>query len=192
MELGGREPLPRYSVLRVEPTWPPPGGAGGRVRVRRDEYSAAGRARLLLWSASRSAAMSYLLPHLTSGWAVDQAILSEENRLIVLRFGHDYDPTCMQMDEVCRVQCPVPVARRPTSSLVVTAGAVLNRGAREELLDHLSRGHDRGSRFQHDVRAVRPVHRHVLLPQQGVRLAVAAPASPRPLARAVRRCAVVS
>ena len=44
--------------------------------------------------------MSYLLPHLTSGWAVDQAILSEENRLVVLRFGHDYDPTCMQMDEV--------------------------------------------------------------------------------------------
>lgn len=44
--------------------------------------------------------MSYLLPHLTSGWACDQAILSEENRLVVLRFGHDYDPTCMQMDEV--------------------------------------------------------------------------------------------
>ena len=47
--------------------------------------------------------MSYLLPHLSSGWAVDQAILSEENRLVVIRFGHDYDPTCMQMDEVrCR------------------------------------------------------------------------------------------
>jgi DIM1 family U5 snRNP protein len=44
--------------------------------------------------------MSYLLPHLTSGWAVDQAILSEEARLVCLRFGHDYDPVCMQMDEV--------------------------------------------------------------------------------------------
>ena len=44
--------------------------------------------------------MSYLLPHLTSGWAVDQAILAEEERLVVVRFGHDYDPTCMQMDEV--------------------------------------------------------------------------------------------
>ena len=44
--------------------------------------------------------MSYLLPHLDSGWAVDQAILAEEDRLVVLRFGHDYDPTCMQMDEV--------------------------------------------------------------------------------------------
>ena len=44
--------------------------------------------------------MSYLLPHLTSGWACDQAILSEETRLVCIRFGHDYDPVCMQMDEV--------------------------------------------------------------------------------------------
>ena len=44
--------------------------------------------------------MSCLLPHLTSGWAVDQAILSEETRLVCIRFGHDYDPVCMQMDEV--------------------------------------------------------------------------------------------
>jgi thiol-disulfide isomerase/thioredoxin len=44
--------------------------------------------------------MSYLLPHLNNGWAVDQAILSEEERVVVIRFGHDYDPTCMQMDEV--------------------------------------------------------------------------------------------
>lgn len=44
--------------------------------------------------------MSYLLPHLHSGYAVDQAILAEEDRVVVLRFGHDYDPTCMQMDEV--------------------------------------------------------------------------------------------
>mmetsp|Transcript_6932 Transcript_6932/g.7982 ORF Transcript_6932/g.7982 Transcript_6932/m.7982 type:complete len:143 (+) Transcript_6932:87-515(+) len=44
--------------------------------------------------------MSYLLPHLDSGWAVDQAILSEEDRVVVIRFGHDYDPTCMVMDEV--------------------------------------------------------------------------------------------
>jgi DIM1 family U5 snRNP protein len=43
--------------------------------------------------------MSYLLPHLHSGWAVDQAILGEEERVVVLRFGHDYDPVCMVMDE---------------------------------------------------------------------------------------------
>ena len=44
--------------------------------------------------------MSYLLPHLGSGWAVDQAIMTEEERVVVIRFGHDHDPTCMQMDEV--------------------------------------------------------------------------------------------
>ena len=42
--------------------------------------------------------MSYLLPHLTSGWAVDQAILTEEERVVVMRFGHDEEPTCMLMD----------------------------------------------------------------------------------------------
>ena len=49
--------------------------------------------------------MSYLLPHLRTGWAVDQAILNEEDRVVVVRFGHDYDPVCMQMDEAS--------ARRP-------------------------------------------------------------------------------
>jgi len=40
-----------------------------------------------------------MLTHLHTGWHVDQAILSEEERVVVLRFGHDWDPTCMQMDE---------------------------------------------------------------------------------------------
>ncbi|CAD8051946.1 unnamed protein product [Paramecium sonneborni] len=44
--------------------------------------------------------MSYLLPHLNSGWAVDQAILDEEEKLVIIRFGHDWDPQCMQMDEI--------------------------------------------------------------------------------------------
>lgn len=44
--------------------------------------------------------MSYLLPHLNSGWEVDQAILSEEDRIVILRFGHDWDQACMQMDEM--------------------------------------------------------------------------------------------
>jgi len=72
--------------------------------------------------------MSYMLPHLTTGWAVDQvnlacvcvilnhgsrsalarglrnmlcrqAILSEEDRVICVRFGHDWDIDCMKMDE---------------------------------------------------------------------------------------------
>eukprot|EP01016_Furgasonia_blochmanni_P001802 TRINITY_DN10717_c0_g1_i1.p1 TRINITY_DN10717_c0_g1~~TRINITY_DN10717_c0_g1_i1.p1 ORF type:complete len:143 (+),score=34.46 TRINITY_DN10717_c0_g1_i1:98-526(+) len=44
--------------------------------------------------------MSYMLPHLISGWEVDQAILSEENRVVIIRFGHDYDPQCMIMDQL--------------------------------------------------------------------------------------------
>jgi DIM1 family U5 snRNP protein len=40
-----------------------------------------------------------MLPHLHNGWQVDQAILSEEDRVVVMRFGHDWDPECMKMDE---------------------------------------------------------------------------------------------
>lgn len=30
------------------------------------------------------------LPKLESGWHVDQAILAEESRVVVIRFGHDW------------------------------------------------------------------------------------------------------
>lgn len=56
-----------------------------------------------VWSDSRpqtTAIMSYMMQHLHNGWQVDQAILSEEDRVVVIRFGHDWDPTCMKMDEV--------------------------------------------------------------------------------------------
>lgn len=43
---------------------------------------------------------SIFIPHLRSGWHVDQAILSEEDRLVVIRFGRDHEPQCMRMDEV--------------------------------------------------------------------------------------------
>ena len=44
--------------------------------------------------------MSYMLPHLENGYEVDQAIISEEDKVVVIRFGHDYDPQCMKMDEI--------------------------------------------------------------------------------------------
>lgn len=31
---------------------------------------------------------------------MDQAIVSGEEKLVVIRFGHDWDTTCMKMDEV--------------------------------------------------------------------------------------------
>lgn len=40
-----------------------------------------------------------MLPHLRTGWEVDQAILAEEDRLVLIRFGHDWDAQCMIMDE---------------------------------------------------------------------------------------------
>ncbi|OLL25496.1 Mitosis protein dim1 [Neolecta irregularis DAH-3] len=43
--------------------------------------------------------MSYVLPHLHSGWHVDQAILREEERVVVIRFGRDADDQCMRQDE---------------------------------------------------------------------------------------------
>ena len=45
--------------------------------------------------------MSYMLPHLDSGYAVDQAILSEEDRVVIIRFGHDWDPVgyCYLLDK---------------------------------------------------------------------------------------------
>lgn len=44
--------------------------------------------------------MSFVLPHLVTGWHVDQAIMSEEERLVIIRFGRDWDPDCMRQDEV--------------------------------------------------------------------------------------------
>ena len=49
--------------------------------------------------STQPSTMSYMLPHLHSGYAVDQAILAEQNRLVIMRFGHDWDPECMAQDE---------------------------------------------------------------------------------------------
>lgn len=43
--------------------------------------------------------MSYLLPHLDTEGDVNNALQSEEERVVVIRWGTDSDPTCMIMDE---------------------------------------------------------------------------------------------
>ncbi|XDG00476.1 hypothetical protein ABKA04_000091 [Annulohypoxylon sp. FPYF3050] len=43
---------------------------------------------------------SIVIPHLNTGWHVDQAILSETERVVAIRFGRDHDPECMRQDEV--------------------------------------------------------------------------------------------
>lgn len=44
--------------------------------------------------------MSYMLIHLKNGWQVDQAIVHEKERVVAIRFGHDWDDDCMVMDEI--------------------------------------------------------------------------------------------
>lgn len=42
---------------------------------------------------------SVILPHLHSAWHVDQSILSEDDRLVVIRFGKDGHPDCLRQDD---------------------------------------------------------------------------------------------
>ncbi len=51
---------------------------------------------------------SVVLPHLVTGWHVDQAIMGEEERLVVIRFGRDWDADCMRQDEVLYSKLPPP------------------------------------------------------------------------------------
>lgn len=46
--------------------------------------------------------MSFLLPKLTSKKEVDQAIKSVAEKVLVLRFGKDDDPVCLQLDDIVR------------------------------------------------------------------------------------------
>lgn len=58
--------------------------------------------------------MAFQLPHLNTGWHVDQAILSEENRIVIIRFGHDWDAQCMEMDE-----CLAKIAEKVKNMAVI-------------------------------------------------------------------------
>ncbi|GMM50405.1 U4/U6-U5 snRNP complex subunit [Starmerella bacillaris] len=42
---------------------------------------------------------SIFLPHLVTGWHVDQAILHGDDKIVVIRFGNDASMECMQVDE---------------------------------------------------------------------------------------------
>ena len=63
--------------------------------------------------------MSYMLPHLDSGYAVDQAILSEEDRVVIIRFGHDWDPVCAYLEQpTARSMWRIAMARARTLKMV--------------------------------------------------------------------------
>lgn len=97
------------------PTWDPPKSAGaGYVPTLSPQASDRGTGRgshlqqrhiflfcQIIFTQHTSTIMgSVVLPHLESGWHVDQAILSEDERLVVIRFGRDHDEACMRQDEV--------------------------------------------------------------------------------------------
>jgi hypothetical protein len=69
---------------------------------------------------------SIVLPHLRSAWHVDQAILSEEERLVVIRFGRDHDRDC-KSPQSCP---PRPKKRRLTHPFAIQASNKMNSSTR--------------------------------------------------------------
>ncbi|CAJ1455164.1 unnamed protein product [Effrenium voratum] len=44
--------------------------------------------------------MAHDLQHLHTAWQVEAAVNEEETRVVLLRFGRDYDPDCKLMDDI--------------------------------------------------------------------------------------------
>ena len=96
---------------------------------------------------------SVVLPHLVSGWHVDQAIMSEEERLVIIRFGRDWDPECMRQDEVLyRKRFLFPFAPH-----LLILHINRHRRSSQELCRHLCVRSRPGPRLQADVRWVAPL-----------------------------------
>mmetsp|Transcript_31648 Transcript_31648/g.73887 ORF Transcript_31648/g.73887 Transcript_31648/m.73887 type:complete len:144 (-) Transcript_31648:42-473(-) len=49
---------------------------------------------------------AFSLPSLSSQYAVEQAVATEQNKLVCLRIGHQFDPACVSLDEVLRSAVP--------------------------------------------------------------------------------------
>mmetsp|Transcript_33242 Transcript_33242/g.74084 ORF Transcript_33242/g.74084 Transcript_33242/m.74084 type:complete len:143 (+) Transcript_33242:16-444(+) len=44
--------------------------------------------------------MAHRLPHLHTAWEVEEAVASEDKKVVCLRLGHDYDPECVLLDDL--------------------------------------------------------------------------------------------
>jgi hypothetical protein len=112
---------------------------------------------------------SVVLPHLVTGWHVDQAIMSEEDRLVVIRFGRDWDPDCMRQDEVLyRNIFPFPRPLPPACHPLLTNPPTCyrrNRRPSQKLRGRVRVRPRPSAGLQADVRAVRPGDADVFLPQ---------------------------
>ena len=104
---------------------------------------------------------SVVLPHLVTGWHVDQAIMTEEERLVVIRFGRDWDPDCMRQDEVLyRKMTLVPLNPQPLMHPLRYCRPC------QKLRRNLCLRSRPSSRLQANVRALGSHDSDVLLPQQ--------------------------
>ena len=117
----------------------------------------------------------------------------EEDRVVILRFGHDYDAACMQMDEVRASTILMGTfADGKEEALASVQSIIQNRwqqccsaaclavglcaadlgqcvGPMQKLCRGLPCRHHGGARLQHNVRVVRSMYHHVLLQKQGNR-----------------------
>lgn len=104
--------------------------------------------------------MSYFLPHLPSGWHVDEAIKSEDDRVVVIRFGHDWDAQCMVMDETLH-----GVAEKVQNFAVIYLVDITDVPDfnKVRFFSPLNASHNTLMILRIDVRVIRPVHGDVLL-----------------------------
>eukprot|EP00439_Symbiodinium_sp_Y106_P072373 s1975_g13.t1 len=86
-------------------------------------------------------AMAHGLPHLRTAWQVEKAVTEEESRVVLLRFGHDYDPECKLTDDVLlalsdtvKDHCPQSVYSRSRRIRVIPSRQRLDRGSTRPLI----------------------------------------------------------
>jgi hypothetical protein len=88
-----------------------------------------------------------VLPHLVTGWCVDQDIMSEDERLVTIRFSRDWDPDCMRQDEVLYLKSFL----FPFIPYLLILRIYRHRRPSQELCCHLCVRSRPGPRLQADV-----------------------------------------
>ena len=76
------------------------------------------------------------LVRLQNAWQVDKAILSEEERLVVVRFGHDDNPQVQQMDAL--LSSLAPLVRNYAVIYTVDTAVIPDFDAMYELYDDVT------------------------------------------------------
>jgi U5 snRNP protein, DIM1 family len=80
--------------------------------------------------------MSTSLVHLKSAWQVDKALLSEEERLVMIRFGHDDNIEVQKLDEI--IESVSPLVQNYAVAYLVDTRTVPDFDAMYELYDDVT------------------------------------------------------